>query len=218
LKQQIKIHAIITSLVFLASLLFGVGGLAYLAGLINSVLLLIVAVITFFPAIGLCVILVVYQFYKAIRVDDTSSNKSRANLIYMSIISAFILLGTFLFYQPWWVCQVRGFFDRMKIIHLERKLPTIRNWLSVIKNADKYPFLVKSTEWPDDIKKLKPRHVWIGQYSYDGTIAVGLTWGGGEIGAWGTVIGPVEMEIPKSHEDEIILPLADGVYVFRSID
>lgn len=216
--KQIKIQIILSLLVLLASILFGVGGLAYLAGLTNSALLLIVAVIAFFPVIVLCVICVGYQFYRALRVGDTSSYKNRAMLIFASIVSASILLGTFFFYRPWWVCQARGFFDRMKMVRLEQELPTIRGWLADIKNTNTYPFLVKAADWPDAIKKLKPRHVWIGPYSDNKTIAVCLAWGGGEIGAWGTVIGPVEMEIPKNREDEIVLPLAPGVYVFRSID
>jgi hypothetical protein len=105
-------------------------------------------------------------------------------------------------------------------MNFEKELPLIREWFAQIGDkSGSYPKRVLIENCPPAIKKLRPRHVWLGSADNNADSYVeilGVTWAGGFIGGWGIEIGPESMNIPESSETQYILPFAPGAYVFHA--
>ncbi|HML76082.1 MAG TPA: hypothetical protein PKB02_16450 [Anaerohalosphaeraceae bacterium] len=114
---------------------------------------------------------------------------------------------------PSYVPFMYGFLERMQENADTKK---IQNWLE--KEGSQYmdQCLVES-EYPDAIRVLKPKSVWVQEYKHTHQLFVRLEWGGVLIGHWGLVVGPTDLACPPCDlgmDGEYRLPSAKGAYVW----
>lgn len=91
----------------------------------------------------------------------------------------------------------------------DRKVDTasIRAWQSglTIPQGDDVP----EASWPETIVSLKPRFV----RSLGIQGGVDICWGGGFLGIWGVVIGPLGLRVPKVNDTAYFISIQDGEYM-----
>jgi hypothetical protein len=146
-------------------------------------------------------------------------------------------LWFFLISKPGLISFSEGFRDRIK---REVDVGEIQKWLQTIeipkgtvnyiidpygppdpKILDPEAIYIKSLDslnWPEAIRVLNPEEVYIRPYGNEGA-TIRLLWGG-PFGKWGIVVGPTDMEVPKSdmrRRGEYRLKLAPGAYVWHDI-
>jgi len=205
--------------VVLVSWLCILNNLAYFAGFTNSYLLVFLTVTLWFPLVGGSIGCLMYQFHK-FSSYGVCNHRTRLFQKYILYVSVVILMGSFLYHKPWWIRHTEGLRDRMIRMNFEKELPLIREWFAQIGDkSGSYPKRVLIENCPPAIKKLRPRHVWLGSADNNADSYVeilGVTWAGGFIGGWGIEIGPESMNIPESSETQYILPFAPGAYVFHA--
>lgn len=190
------------------------GGLPYLAGTRNSSFLVVLFLITFFPVVGLGIVWIGCEFYRAIRPKEHRGPRQRLVVLCAGILSGLLFLGSYAFHRPWWVVHSYGLRTKVEQVELDRQLPAIREWIAQIENPDNvYPLLIPIDDCPPIIQRLCPRRVWLGLYGDDTIRGIRISWGGGFIGGWGITVGPASMQIPEPSDDEFVLPLGSGFYI-----
>ena len=105
-------------------------------------------------------------------------------------------------------------------IQIRADVDGIRGWLSAVDpndyavKAGSLPLgeRVSPSYWPDSVRSLRPRSVWLFQDGYGG-FAVRLRWGGGFF-HWGLTVGGESIETPPSDYDEIRHEIASDAYVW----
>lgn len=98
-------------------------------------------------------------------------------------------------------------------------IPAIREWRAAFPTAsDEHLHMwIDRHDAPPAIKSLCPNRILISEYWENGVSkpVVSISWGGGLIGIWQLVVGPLEMGVPEPQADrtEYLLPLRSGAYL-----
>jgi hypothetical protein len=214
----VKKQSILCVAIVLIVALYILNGLAYLSGLTNLDQLFIPLVVLFYPMLILTFVCLVYQLYSVVRAWRACGGKLRLIQVGLVVVSTTALVGGAVFYRPWWVRHTEGLRVRVNRIELQGELGVIREWLAQFEKTEdgSYPQLIPLESCPTPIKDLGGHTVWISTNG-NGTIeTVSVLWGGAFLGAWGVTIGPPNMEIPESSEDEYILSWVPGAYFWHS--
>ena len=138
--------------------------------------------------------------------------------LYIGYIAVSILFVVFCFSVPkgssWYMTE--GFLERMK---KEADIMSIRQWLETYKTNEQVElYEIPSADWIPELKRLNPKYIYMEQK--DSIKIVRLVWGGGFSAYWGLVVGPENMEIPKSDSSDggkLRILLEKGAYVWHDI-
>ena len=123
----------------------------------------------------------------------------------------FVGLGARFYYSPPGdVSFTKGFREKMRS---QGDLRAIRAWYATVEGVDLV--LDDPEDWPPSIRELSPARVFIRE---DGSNTVRLDWAGGFLNPNGLVVGPETMPIPKSSEEQYVLEVAPGAYVYHDME
>ena len=107
-----------------------------------------------------------------------------------------------------------GFLQRMQE---NADLEAMRTWLETDGKKFGVGPSVEKTEYPEAVRALAPKYVWVKEDKQNNQRSVSLEWGGALAGHWGLTVGPTSMRCPPCDlgmDGEYRLPLTDGAYVW----
>ena len=196
------------------------GGVFYVGGLFNSILLFMLIPFLFLLVPAAAVSVPILMIRLIARWSRLNAQGKRWHV--GATIVAFAFAGSFALGFTGCMPSPADMFARGFVRYVDGRadIVAIQNWLDTLDPSDyKEPGAVliervlQDSEQPLSIAHLHPKMAKL-LLDDSGRRTVRLLWGGGMIGHWGIVVGRKDMPMPPSDSYAQYLPLTSGAYVW----